>query len=285
MTLGASARRRAAAAAGGLAALAGLACALRACAGPDLRFRRALWLERGGRPLEAVRSFSDFVARFGADPRAGEAAYRAGRLYAESLGRCREAVPYFERAARAGVEPFAEDARRSLLSCPDFFPLSAGARWTYVDTLSGGQNMRLELGVRVSSANLGGRIGGSFYAGAEKFRDYDRAYEKRGWAVWETVDGAAEPILRYPFRAGRSWRHRGKAGWTEYSIEADGLAVRTRGGEFAGCVKVRERQGGAPSWVYQYYCPGVGRVKTTVGVPGAENPNTELDKFLPPGSV
>ena len=33
---------------------------------------------------------------------------------------------------------------------------------------------------------------------------------------------------------------------------------------------------GVPAWKYDYYAPGIGRVRTTIGGRGFENPNTEL---------
>jgi hypothetical protein len=32
-------------------------------------------------------------------------------------------------------------------------------------------------------------------------------------------------------------------------------------------------------WRFDYYAPGVGRVKTTLGGPGYENPNAELSRY------
>ena len=57
-------------------------------------------------------------------------------------------------------------------------------------------------------------------------------------------------------------------------------AVRVRAGEFLHCVKVREQpEGASPSWKYDYYAPGVGRILTTVAGKGFENPNTELISY------
>ena len=33
------------------------------------------------------------------------------------------------------------------------------------------------------------------------------------------------------------------------------------------------------TWRYDYYCPDVGRAKTTIGGRGYENPNTELLRY------
>ena len=59
--------------------------------------------------------------------------------------------------------------------------------------------------------------------------------------------------------------------------------MKTLGGVFSGCIKVRETDPRFPrSWKFDYFAPGVGRVKTTVGAPGVENPNTELLRYQAP---
>ncbi|MFH1725581.1 MAG: tetratricopeptide repeat protein [Elusimicrobiota bacterium] len=258
-----------------------LASLLMTGCGADLAYRQARHLEEKGDVPRAVEAYERLVRRHPGDPRIPEACYRAGRLYAEALGRCPEAVRLYERAARAGG-PFAEPARLGLITCPDYFPLRAGSKWTFVDTLSGGKNMRLEIEVTSSTGGVRGEIAGSYFAGKESFRPYRRGYAKEGWSVWQSADGDKVPILRYPFRAGRSWKIRREGRTIRYRVEADDLAVRTRGGRFSGCIKVRAHTAGYPSWVYEYYCPDIGLVKTTVGVPGAENPNTELAAYSVP---
>ncbi|MEE8424434.1 MAG: tetratricopeptide repeat protein [Elusimicrobiota bacterium] len=247
--------------------------------GASAEFKQARHYEKVGRLFEAVRVYERFIARHPEDARVSEARVRTARIYAQKMDLCEKAVPHFERAARAADSGWSEDAKLGLLTCPDFFPLYDGAQWTYVDSLSGGVNMRLEVRIKKSSANVSGRVAGAYYAGKIKFRDYRRSYEKKGWTVWE-FDGTTNlPILRWPYRKGQSWEHRVKKDRYRYRIVADNLRVRTKGGRFKGCLKVKEHKLGFPSWVYNYYCPGVGRVKTTIGVPGVENPNTELAKY------
>ena len=60
---------------------------------------------------------------------------------------------------------------------------------------------------------------------------------------------------------------------------AAGVDLKVQAGAFSGCLKVRRRTSGQASWVFDYYCPGIGRVKTTIGIPGGENPNTELAEY------
>ena len=88
--------------------------------------------------------------------------------------------------------------------------------------------------------------------------------------------GERAPILRYPYHEGLSWQARRGGKLFTYRIDAAGVAVSVKAGSFTGCLKVKSSAAGDPAWVFDYYCPGVGRVKTTVGVPEGENPNTEL---------
>lgn len=247
--------------------------------GAKALFKQARHYESQGRLFEAARVYERFIARHPADARIPEARVRAARIYVRGMNLCAKAIPHFERAARAADSGWAEAGKLGLLTCPDFFPLYDGTKWTYVDSLSGGVNMRLVVRIQTSSANVSGRVAGAYYAGNKKFMDYRRSYEKKGWTVWESDGKRNLPILRWPYRKGQAWEHRIEKDRYKYRVVADGLRVRTKGGRFEGCLKVKEHKVGFPSWVYNYYCPGVGRVKTTVGVPGVENPNTELAKF------
>ncbi|PCI31350.1 MAG: hypothetical protein COB53_13345, partial [Elusimicrobia bacterium] len=168
---------------------------------------------------------------------------------------------------------------RALLSCPDYFPFPPGGKWTYVDTLSGGENMRLELAVARSSGAVNGLITGAFYAGKEKFLDYNRKVIKEDWGIWEEKETGRAPILRFPFQKGRSWTSVEGGKTIRYSIVKDSMVVKVKAGRFTGCLKVKAKTVGFESWVFDYYCPGVGRVKTSVGAPGVENPNTELASY------
>lgn len=198
---------------------------------------------------------------------------------------CGRAVPLYERAARStGAPPsWREKGRLGLMGCPDYFPLRDGSSWVHVDSLSGGKNMRLVLSLSVSTgAASAGTLSGAYYAGAKRFRDYRRAVAKEGWGVWETRENGRVPILLYPFRSGRSWTVKAGGKTLRLEIDKTGATVRTKAGEFSGCLRVKESSPGDPAWVYDYYCPGVGRVKTSIGVFGRENPNTELASFVVP---
>ena len=237
--------------------------------------------ERYGRAAAALERF---LERRPADPRACQVRLRLGRIYTRRFGRYLEAKRHFEAAAREqrGGSSCAREAKAELLNCPDYFPLENGRTWVYGDTASGGRNMRLEVEVR---AGTGGKASqtSALYAGKKRISVNTKGYVKKDWAVWERAGGKENMFLRYPFAAGTAWQSGPGRQALAYRIEADGLRVKTLGGVFTGCLKVRETDPRFPkSWKFDYFAPGVGRVKTTVGAPGVENPNTELLRYRAP---
>ncbi|MBI4347156.1 MAG: hypothetical protein HY553_09900 [Elusimicrobia bacterium] len=253
-----------------------VAAALGAGCGADVAFDRASARERKGVYAEAAERFAAFADRYRSDPRVPEALVRSARLYTYRLQRCPQAQPLLERAAREHESsPWAEEARRALLDCPEYFPMRPRSSWVFVDSQTGGKNMRLEVLVTTSTASSA-ELKGAFFAGTKRFQEFRRRYVKEGWAVWEEDGADRVPILRYPYREGNAWKARRGGRPVEFRIESSKETVRVKAGVFHGCLKVREAQLGVPAWKYDYYAPGVGRVKTTIGGRGFENPNTEL---------
>ena len=265
-------RRRAAAL---LLAAAGLA-------GCDTyHFVAGTWQEDARKPAAALKHYEKFLSDRRLDPRSCEIRLRAAEIY-RGFGRCGEARMHWEAAVRdfprSGA--CAERAKASLLSCPDYFPLDRGRTWVYVDSESRGAAMRLEWEVRRSSGSESGLIQTVIFAGNRRNREGLESYEKRDWAVWRTDAKPPEPFLRYPFGSDQSWsgkRGRASVDWLVVSTTA---TAKVAAGEFKDCLKVRELDRRYPkTWRYDYYCPDVGRVKTTIGGRGYENPNTELLRY------
>ncbi|MBI5622946.1 MAG: hypothetical protein HY924_04120 [Elusimicrobia bacterium] len=262
--------------------LAGLAALLCGCDALDLA--RARRYEETRKYLPAIKHFELFASRNPEDPRTAEALVRAADIYAAGLRRCLEARRHYEAALRRfpSSEPWASRAKAGLLACPDYFPIGKGWSWTYGDSASLGVNMRLELGITGSSGTVSAMASSSLFAGTKNIRSEALTYAKKDWAVWETVPGRKVPILRYPFTPGNSWTAKIGEDSIEYRIESDAAKVKTAAGEFEGCLKIKESNPAfRGSWKYDYYAPFVGRVKTTVGGPGFENPNTELIEYTP----
>lgn len=237
--------------------------------------------EDARRPALAVRKYEKFLASRPKDPRACEVRLRAADIYGRFFGRCEEARRHFEAAARDFPRQTAclERAKAGLLRCPDYFPTDAGRSWVYVDSASGGQAMRLEWEARASSGSVSS-ISSALYAGDKRIQAKTEHYTKADWAVWRVDKDGREAILRYPYREAMTWSARRGKSRIDYLVVSDSTTVTAAAGTFTGCLKIREKDSAfRDSWRYDYYCPGVGRVMTTIGGPGFENPNTELLRF------
>jgi hypothetical protein len=245
-------------------------------------FYRGRFYDETKRWTKAVEALDAFTERRPLDPRACEAHLRAGRIYSSVFDRQLEARRHYEAAVRGFPElkGCVERAMAGLISCPDYFPLDAGRFWVYGDSASGGRNMRLDWELRASTDGVKTAILASLYAGNKRLSVKETVFAKRDWAVREIEGPQAFPFLKYPYASGTSWSVRRGGRSVDYLIESDKAEVATKAGTFRGCLKVRETSSQfRGSWKYDYYCPGVGRVKTTVGAPGVESPNTELVKF------
>ena len=244
-------------------------------------FVAGTWQEDARKPVAALKHYEKFLADRPKDPRSCEVQLRAAEIY-RGFGRCGEARMHWEAAVRdfprSGI--CAERAKARLLSCPDYFPLDFGRTWVYVDSESRGAAMRLEWEVRRSSGSSSGSIRTALFAGSRRNRDSYESYEKRDWAVWRTDTKTPEPFLRYPFGQDQRWSGKRGGAAVDWLVISTAATAKVAAGEFKDCLKVRELDRRYPTtWRYDYYCPGVGRVKTTIGGPGYENPNTELLRY------
>ena len=237
--------------------------------------------EDGRRPVLAVNQYEKFLASRPHDPRACEVRLRTAELYRRFFGRCGEARAHYEAAVRdfPSDSSCLERAKTGLLRCPDYFPTDEGRTWVYVDSASGGKAMRLEWEARASSGGVTS-IQSALYAGARRIQAKTERYRKADWAVWRLDKEGRVAILRYPYTEAMTWSARRGKTKIEYLVVSASATVNTAAGVFSGCLKVRERNSAfKTSWRYDYYCPGVGRVKITIGGPGFENPNTELLRY------
>lgn len=250
------------------------------CACARMNFDDAARLEQQGRHLKAAASFEHFAKNYPSDPRAPESLYRAAAIYAEELSLCAKAVPLYEGLARAypGARPWAQLAARGVFSCPDYFPTEPGRKWVYGDSQTGGRNMKQYSAALAESDPLKAKIETSVYAGSKLVRKITRLYSRDNWELTEKEAGRGLTvcILKYPFSKGRSWSSGSAGSAVRFTIEDDSAVVKTRAGSFDNCLKVRQQLEGIPSWLFEYYAPGVGRVLTTVAGKGFENRNTEL---------
>jgi hypothetical protein len=237
--------------------------------------------EDARRPVQALKHYEKFLASRPRDPRSCEVRLRAAELYRGVFGRCGEARAQYEAAARdfPNQKACLERAKAGLLRCPDFFPTDAGRTWVYVDSASGGKAMRLEWEARASTGPIAS-IQSALFAGNKRIQVKTERYEKADWAVWRHDKDGREAILRYPYAEAQTWSAKRAKSTVEYLVVSGSTTVKAAAGVFTACLKIREKDSAfKTSWRYDYYCPGVGRVKTTIGGPGFENPNTELLRF------
>jgi len=259
----------------------GLAVAVLLSGCDTYRYLSGTIQEDARRPVQAVKQYEKFLASRPKDPRACEVRLRAAELYRGVFGRCEEARRHYEAAARDFPHMTAclERAKTGLLRCPDYFPTDEGRTWIYVDSASGGRAMRLEWEARTSSGPAGS-IQSALYAGDKRIQTKIETYLKSDWAVWRVDKDGREAILRYPYSEAMTWSASRGRSKVEYLVVSASTTVVAKAGAFSGCLKIRERDSAfKSSWRYDYYCPGIGRVKTTIGGPGFENPNTELLRY------
>lgn len=242
---------------------------------PRLSYWRAERAERKGRTEQAAAMFQAFAEKGSGRPRFADALFRSAELW-KKAGDCGRAAPLYERLAREIREgPWLERAKHGLLSCPDYFPLTAGSL-VYVDSQTGGQAMRLDLKTAASEDGRTGKIKGAYFAGKRRVQEFNRSYEKSDWSIWERQGKEKVRIIRYPYKPGVSWTDRRDGIPVEFTVVANDAKVKVKAGTFTNCLKIKERTANSPAWKFDYYAPGVGRVKTTIGGPGFESPNTEL---------
>ena len=250
--------------------------ALLAAAGCAPRYEDGAVLEKQGRLLQAARKYADFSRARPQDPAAPKALLAAAELYALRLGLCQESKPLLERLARDYPSfKMPDEAFRRIFVCPDYFPAGPGNKWVYGDSETLGQNASQVVEVADLTAK-GAVIKSTFYAGSEQVSSQKKTYRFAGMAFVESQDRKDTLILDYPLESGKTWVSGGPEGRLEFRVEQAGLRVKVRAGEFAGCVKLRRRVAGAPSWIYEYYAPWTGKVLTAVAGPKYENKVMEL---------
>lgn len=241
-------------------------------------FVAGTYAEDHRKPVQALAHYEAFLAAKPKDPRSCEVRLRVAGLYKGTFDRCEEARRHYEAAARDFPRQAAcvERAKLGLLLCPDYFPVEPGRTWVYVDSASGGRAMRQESEALVSS----GTIQSGLFAGNKRILVKSERYEKADWTVWRVDKDGREPILRYPYNEAMTWTVKRPGKDVEFLVASSSASVTVKAGTFYGCVKMREREvRNKTSWKYDYYCPGVGRVRTSVAGPGYENANTELLRF------
>ncbi|MFC1520779.1 tol-pal system YbgF family protein [Elusimicrobiota bacterium] len=200
------------------------------------------------------------------------------------LGEKERSRESYEKAARTIMfGKWARIARQEITDIADFFPLTTGTVYEEGDSTTKGRNMYAVANVE----NHGNTylIRRKLYAGKRSkkvVRETRSFYAKKPGLVLESEGSpnSKNPtlILSYPLEAGAAWRSsRGKRK-AIYRVSKDNMTVKVTAGEFSGCVEISERMIGSTSktQIFDIYCPGVGRIKRSVGDDKRQTPITEL---------
>lgn len=258
--------------------------------GPNYQYNQARKLEKKGYYVDASLKYEKLAKQNPSNPRSPEALYRIGRIYQKKLRLYSQAERYFLKTADSypNARPWSDMAKRELLNCPDYYPLTNGSFWIEGDSASGGRNMRAEWTCKeISSGTY--IITRKISAGSRLVAKIERYFKKENMEFKEYTN-ASDPnyalIYTYPFLPGKEWKTiRDGRAITCRLIEKD-ITVKVKAGEFNGCIKISEENPNLPgSRRYNYYAPDVGWILTTTSASGQEFRNTELlsYKIMPEG--
>ena len=249
-----------------------------ACGG-GYYYEEAVRLERQGMLMKAADYYQLFTAKNLEDPRAPGALFKAAEIYARKFSLCSKAKPVLETLLKNyPADPSRPAAMKDLLVCPDYLPVDRPMLWTYGDSETGGVNARQVTRVADWDSSKVNTVTKT-YAGKKIIATQKRKYRLEARDLVETQGGLEAIVLRYPIEKGLSWSATVNGQRARYTVEAVGLKVKVRAGEFENCVKVKQAFEGAPSWIYEYYAPWTGKIMTSVAGKGFENRVTELIKY------
>lgn len=261
-----------------------LALALAGCGESALYKGRAH--EREGAWIQAIAVYEGFLRDNPGHPRRAEILYEVANLYLEKLGMCEKAKPYFEHVVRAYPEntEIAARARAAIFACPNYFPLDDGMRWTYFDSENKGR-----AAVRVIDAVRDAKTARTTLYERSHTPDgvlrgsFRRDYLRSGYYLQEiayTQDGKPTPpaiVLRFPYEVGLTWELTRDGRRIEYRVDSVSARVDVRAGRFEKCLKLRQTDVELQSVKFEYLCPDVGLVLTTLAAgEGVENRFEEL---------
>ncbi|MBI4800978.1 MAG: hypothetical protein HY796_00475 [Elusimicrobia bacterium] len=255
-----------------------LALCLAAC-GAGYHYEEASKLEKQGLLLKAAAYYKIFADKNPRDAKAPGAMFKAAEIYSKNLGLCHKSKPLFEKLLKNYPDtPLRDAAMKGLFVCPDYFPIDKRLAWTYGDSETGGVNASQEM--RVLKLKTGEAVTGTtLYAGRTVVSKQTRTYRLLKNELVETQDGFDTIILSYPVERDRSWTSVSAGRNVAFTVQAAGLRIKVRAGEFDNCVKVKQQMEGLPSWIYEYYAPWIGKILTSVAGKDYENRVMELLKY------
>jgi len=247
--------------------------------GVNYYYEEAFKLERQGMPLKAADCYKLFAEKNPKDTRAPGALFRAAEIYSRKFGLCGKSQSVFETLLKNYAEtPLRPAAMKGLFVCPDYFPVDRPLAWIYGDSATGGANAKQF--IRVADWGSGKAYTlTQIYAGKTLIAKQKKFYSFSARDFIETRDGFDTIVLRYPAEKGLAWVSLSGGRKARFTVEAAGIKVKVRAGEFSDCIKVKQQLEGLPSWIYEYYAPWTGKILTSVAGKGFENRVTELLEY------
>ncbi len=247
--------------------------------GSGYYYEEAAKLEQQGVLMKAADYYQLFAGKNPEDPRAPGALFKAAEIYARKFSLCSKARPVLETLLKNyPADPSRPAAMKDLLVCPDYLPVDRPMLWTYGDSETGGVNARQVTRVTDRGSPKVNTVTRT-YAGKKLIATQKKKYRFETRDLIETQGGMDAIVLRYPVEKGLSWRSAANGQRARFTVDAVGLKVKVRAGEFENCIKVKQAFDGAPSWIYEYYAPWTGKIMTSVAGKGFENRVTELIKY------
>ncbi|MFH1368620.1 MAG: hypothetical protein ABII64_05800 [Elusimicrobiota bacterium] len=252
--------------------------------GPGADFDHARSLEKRGYYVEAGLEYDKLVRENPDYPKSPEALYRLGKIYQKKIKLYPHAKKYFQNLIDSYPDalPWSESAKREILNCPDYFPLTNGSFWIEGDSATGGRNMRAEWNCQeISSGTF--RITRKISAGAKLVTTIYRYFRKAEFEFREYTDKDAPAytiVYSYPLEKGREWKTSRDGRMILCRILEKDIPVSVKAGNFTGCIKISEESPSLPgSRKFNYYAPDVGWILTTTSASGQEFRNTELISY------
>ncbi|MEW6040853.1 MAG: hypothetical protein AB1633_04970 [Elusimicrobiota bacterium] len=251
--------------------------------GPNWQFKKAEKLENKKYYPQAAQIYLRTAEKYPQSQIAPESLYRAARIYQKELKIYSKAIEIYSNllSSFGKIEQWKTLAEQGIFDSPDYFPLSCAGKKTEGDSETGGSNMRVELSLEEVSTGVC-KITRKYFAGVRGVASVVRYYKKVNFQLLESTDESfSKPHIRlkFPFEPGSTWESEDGTRKMRLKIEATGLTVKVRAGEYNNCIKVRmEDAAFAGSYKYEYFAPDIGLVLTSVGSQKSakEHRNSEL---------
>lgn len=241
----------------------------------DTYYRQAQVLEKSGKILEAANYYEKF-SRLSKDEKLRPIALqKAAILYSQLLLCGKSSVLWEELARQYPYLALSASASKDVYICPPYFPSEKMRKMIYGDSHSYGKNAREEMSI-VRYGYGGGLWEWKIYAGKKMIGKGKTSLYEKDFHIFEKKEGEDKKILKYPLRKGEEFSD----GKRKILLSEIGLDVKTKAGEFNGCIKVYEYNQSQPSFrqVF-YYAPFIGKIVTAIESQGKETRIMELISY------